>query len=65
MPSATKIGDRIALLYGGRIVAEGRPDEFLKSENPAVRQFVEGRAEGPLTGEGDRASGSRARAEGA
>jgi len=28
-------------------------------------QFVEGRAEGPLTGEGDRASGSGARAEGA
>jgi phospholipid/cholesterol/gamma-HCH transport system ATP-binding protein len=65
MQSARKIGDRIALLYGGRIVAEATPEEFLRSEDPAVRQFVEGSAEGPLTGEGDRQPARRGRAEGA
>lgn len=65
MQSARKIGDRIALLYGGRIIAEATPDEFLKSDNPAVRQFVDGNADGPLTGEGDRQPVRRGRAEGA
>lgn len=49
MESAAKIGDRIAMIYGGRIVAADAPDRFMKSENPLVRQFVEGRAEGPMT----------------
>jgi phospholipid/cholesterol/gamma-HCH transport system ATP-binding protein len=54
LPSARKIGDRVALLYGGKLVYEATPDEFLKSEDPSVRQFVEGRAEGPLTVEFER-----------
>jgi phospholipid/cholesterol/gamma-HCH transport system ATP-binding protein len=52
MPSARKIGDRIALLYGGKILFEAPPEEFLASKDPAVRQFVDGSAEGPLTPEG-------------
>jgi phospholipid/cholesterol/gamma-HCH transport system ATP-binding protein len=51
IPSARKIGDRLALLSGGHILFQGTPDEFVKSPDPAVRQFVEGRATGPLTGE--------------
>lgn len=54
MPSARKIGDRVALLYGGHFIYEASPDEFLRADDPAVRQFVEGRASGPLTGEFDR-----------
>lgn len=54
MPSARKIGDRVALLFGGKILFEAPPDEFLRSTNSAVRQFVEGKAEGPLTVEGER-----------
>lgn len=65
MPSARKIGDRIALLYGGKILFEAPPDEFLRSEDPAVRQFVEGSAEGPLTGEGDVVVGRKKKSEGA
>lgn len=53
MPSAEKIGDRIALLYGGKILFDAPPKEFLRSDNPAVRQFVAGSAEGPLTVEGE------------
>lgn len=60
MESARKIGDRVALLHAGRILYEAPPDEFLHSDNPAVRQFVEGRAEGPLTVEFERESKSAA-----
>jgi phospholipid/cholesterol/gamma-HCH transport system ATP-binding protein len=49
MPSAEKIGDRIALLFGGRLLFQAPPAEFLSSKDPAVRQFVEGKAQGPLT----------------
>ena len=31
------------------ILFEAPPEEFLKSDNPAVRQFVQGSAKGPLT----------------
>ncbi|HET9795901.1 MAG TPA: ABC transporter ATP-binding protein [Thermoanaerobaculia bacterium] len=51
MESAAKIGDRIAMIYGGKIVADAPPPAFMKSDNPLVRQFVEGRAEGPMTQE--------------
>ncbi|HEY3205109.1 MAG TPA: ATP-binding cassette domain-containing protein [Thermoanaerobaculia bacterium] len=54
IPSARKIGDRLALLFGGHILFQSAPDEFMKSTDPAVRQFVEGRAEGPLTVELER-----------
>ncbi len=48
MNSAMKIGDRLAMLYGGRIVFEGTPEEVKATQDPVVRQFVEGRAEGPI-----------------
>jgi phospholipid/cholesterol/gamma-HCH transport system ATP-binding protein len=54
IPSARKIGDRLALLFGGRILFDAPPEEFLHSDDPAVRQFVEGRAEGPLSVESER-----------
>jgi phospholipid/cholesterol/gamma-HCH transport system ATP-binding protein len=49
MKVAFKIADRVAMLYNGRIVEEGTPEIFQQSKNPIVRQFIEGRAEGPLT----------------
>jgi phospholipid/cholesterol/gamma-HCH transport system ATP-binding protein len=55
MESARKIGDRIALLAGGRLLYEAPPEEFLRSDDPAVRQFVLGSAKGPLTVEFERA----------
>jgi phospholipid/cholesterol/gamma-HCH transport system ATP-binding protein len=47
--SARKIGDRVALLFGGKLLYDARPDEFLSASDPAVRQFVEGKSQGPLT----------------
>ena len=52
MKVAFKIADRVAMLFQGKIVEQGTPYEFQQSQNPIVQQFIEGRAEGPLT-EGD------------
>jgi phospholipid/cholesterol/gamma-HCH transport system ATP-binding protein len=49
MKSAYKIGDRLAMLYGGRIVFEGSPEEIMHTRDEAIRQFIEGRAEGPIS----------------
>jgi phospholipid/cholesterol/gamma-HCH transport system ATP-binding protein len=53
MASAYKIADYIAMLYKGRIVEVGTPEEIRGSSNPVVRQFVEGRAHGPITAESE------------
>ncbi len=45
MQSAYRISDRIAMLYDGRVLQEGTPEEIRSSENPVVRGFVEGRPE--------------------
>ncbi len=46
--SAFKVGDRLAMLLDGHIVAEGTPDEMQTSKDPVVRQFMEGTSEGPI-----------------
>jgi len=45
MPSAYRVGDRIAMLHEGRIRFEGTPDEIQASHDPVVRAFIEGRPE--------------------
>ena len=47
--SARRIGQYIALLWRGRIVEAGDAERMFSSENPFVRQFLSGSAEGPLT----------------
>jgi len=49
MKSAYQIGDRLAMLYGGRIVFQGSPEEIMRTQDPAIRQFIEGKAEGPIS----------------
>ncbi|HJQ37285.1 MAG TPA: ABC transporter ATP-binding protein [Thermoanaerobaculia bacterium] len=49
MKVAFKVADRVAMLYDGKIIEQGTPEKFQESTNPIVRQFIEGRAEGPLT----------------
>ena len=48
MTSAFKIADRIVMLYQGRIEFDGTPEQIKVSSNPVVRQFVTGRATGPI-----------------
>lgn len=52
MTSAYKIADTIAMLYDGRIIQRGTPEEIRNSENPVVKQFVTGSAKGPIKIEG-------------
>jgi len=49
LSSVFRISDRVAMLHGGRIVASGSPEEIRQSPDPVVRQFVEGRASGPIS----------------
>jgi len=48
MTSARKISDKIAMLYGGKIIWQGPTSEIDRSGNPYVEQFIHGRAEGPI-----------------
>ncbi len=48
MTSARKIADRVAMLYEGEIIFTGTIPELDATDDPVVRQFVEGRAEGPI-----------------
>lgn len=45
MKSAYAISDRIAMLFEGRVVEVGTPDQIRATENRIVRGFVEGRPE--------------------
>ena len=49
MASARKISDRIAMLYGGRLIWQGPTADIDHSGNAYVDQFIHGRAEGPIT----------------
>ncbi|MCK4237105.1 MAG: ABC transporter ATP-binding protein, partial [Candidatus Krumholzibacteria bacterium] len=46
--SAYKVGDHIAMLHGGKIIYSGSPGDVERTDHPIVRQFIEGKAEGPI-----------------
>ncbi len=45
MKSAYSVGDRIAMLYEGRVRQVGSVAEIQETDDPVVRQFIEGRPE--------------------
>lgn len=49
MASARKIATRVAMIYKGKLIWNGKADEVMKSGNEYVDQFVHGRATGPIT----------------
>ena len=49
MTSAYKIGDRITMLYNGKIIADGNPEQIKNTKDPIVKQFITGAAAGPIT----------------
>ncbi len=49
MHRAWQLGDRVYLLAQGRLIPGGTPDEARNTSDPALRQFVRGIQEGPLT----------------
>jgi phospholipid/cholesterol/gamma-HCH transport system ATP-binding protein len=46
--SAWKVGDRLALLHEGRVQFTGTPAEAQATNDLLVRQFIEGRSDGPV-----------------
>ena len=48
MGSAFHIGTRMAMLYQGKIIEDAEPEQFKKSTNPVVAQFLSGSTEGPI-----------------
>jgi phospholipid/cholesterol/gamma-HCH transport system ATP-binding protein len=55
MRSAYTVGDRIAMLFRGRIRQVGTPDQIRQSHDAVVRQFIEGRPE--AAADAERAAG--------
>lgn len=47
LASAYRIADRIGMMSGGRIIEIGTPEQIRNSQNPIVRQFIEGRSAEP------------------
>jgi len=49
MEGAYRVADRMAMLYDGRIIATGSPEDIRSSADEIVRQFITGALEGPLS----------------
>jgi phospholipid/cholesterol/gamma-HCH transport system ATP-binding protein len=47
MASVYRIADRVAVLFEGKVVQYGTPDDIRRSEHPYVRQFVSGLTKPP------------------
>ena len=48
MGSAFHIGTRMAMLYQGKIIEDAEPEQFKRSKNPVVAQFLSGSTKGPI-----------------
>lgn len=46
--SAFKIADKMVVLFRGKVVAEGPPEEIQNSTDPLVQQFIAGSPDGPI-----------------
>ena len=45
---AFAVADYMAMIFQGRIVFDGMPEDFKNATDPLVRQFIEGKLEGPI-----------------
>jgi len=45
MASASKVADRVVMLYGGKLVADGTPEEIRHHPDDLVQRFIHGQAE--------------------
>lgn len=48
IPEVFDVATRVAMIHEGTIIEQGTPEEILKSSNPLIRQFIEGKLEGPI-----------------
>ena len=48
MDNAFRVATKMAMLYQGKIIEAGKPEQFKQSENPVIAQFLSGSTEGPI-----------------
>ena len=48
IPEVFQVCNRVAMLYQGKVQAEGTVEEFLNSGNEVVKQFISGDTNGPI-----------------
>jgi len=48
MDSAFRIATQMAMLYQGKVIEAGTPEQLRQSKNPVVAQFLSGSTEGPI-----------------
>jgi phospholipid/cholesterol/gamma-HCH transport system ATP-binding protein len=48
MGSAFRVATKMAMLYQGKIIEVGEPEQLKQSQNPVVAQFLSGSTEGPI-----------------
>jgi phospholipid/cholesterol/gamma-HCH transport system ATP-binding protein len=46
---AMKIADKIVILYSGKVLAQGTPQDIKASADPLVQQFITGSPDGPIS----------------
>jgi len=49
MNSAYHIADKVAMMYKGKIIIEGSPQQIQETRDPVVHQFIHGLSKGPIT----------------
>ena len=49
-----RVSDDLAILYKGKILEEGPPDQVMNTSNPIVRQLLSGDVVGPITDDDER-----------
>ena len=48
MSTITRTADRVIMLYQGKVVFEGTPEDMLKQDNEYTKQFVTASLDGPM-----------------
>ncbi|PTN32184.1 ABC transporter ATP-binding protein [Desulfonatronum sp. SC1] len=48
IPAAMSTGHKLFMLFDGRIIAQGTPDQIRDWDDEVVQQFIHGRAQGPI-----------------
>ena len=48
LKAALATAEEIIMLYKGRVVLAGSPEDFKNTDNPIVKQFFSGKVEGPM-----------------
>ncbi len=48
IPEIFDVAQNVAMLFRGKILQHGTPDEIIHSTDPAIRQFISGSLDGPI-----------------